>query len=31
MGHHAEILEPPHLREIIASRAEQVAKRYRIK
>lgn len=30
LGHHAEVLEPPHLREIIASRAEQVAKIYRI-
>lgn len=29
LGHHAEVLEPPHLREIIASRAEQVAKIYR--
>ncbi|SCW36975.1 Predicted DNA-binding transcriptional regulator YafY, contains an HTH and WYL domains [Paenibacillus tianmuensis] len=29
LGHHAEVLEPPHLREIIASRAEQVAKMYR--
>nr|WP_306812789.1 YafY family protein [Paenibacillus soyae] len=28
-GHHAEVLEPPHLREIIASRAEQIAKIYR--
>jgi predicted DNA-binding transcriptional regulator YafY len=28
-GHHAELLEPPHLREIIASRAEQVANIYR--
>ncbi|SFF26334.1 Predicted DNA-binding transcriptional regulator YafY, contains an HTH and WYL domains [Paenibacillus algorifonticola] len=30
LGHHAEVLEPPHLREIIASRAEQAAKIYRI-
>jgi predicted DNA-binding transcriptional regulator YafY len=29
LGHHAEVLEPPHLREIIASRAERVAKIYR--
>ncbi len=29
LGHHAEVLEPPHLREIIASRAEQVANKYR--
>lgn len=28
-GHHAEVLEPPALREIIASRAEQIAKIYR--
>lgn len=30
LGHHAEVLEPPDLREIIASRAEQAAKIYRI-
>ncbi|GKS09149.1 putative HTH-type transcriptional regulator YobV [Paenibacillus chitinolyticus] len=29
LGHHVEVLEPPHLREIIADRAEQVAKKYR--
>lgn len=29
LGHHAEVLEPPHLRENIASRAMQVAKIYR--
>ncbi|MFD0674714.1 helix-turn-helix transcriptional regulator [Cohnella sp. GCM10027633] len=29
LGHHAEVLEPPRLREIIASRAEQVANLYR--
>lgn len=29
LGHHAEVLEPPHLREIVASLAEQVANRYR--
>jgi predicted DNA-binding transcriptional regulator YafY len=29
LGHHVELLEPPHLREIIASRAEQVARIYR--
>lgn len=28
LGHHAEVIEPPHLRDIIASRAEQVAKIY---
>ncbi|MFC5405746.1 helix-turn-helix transcriptional regulator [Cohnella soli] len=29
LGHHAEVLEPPHLRAIIASRAEQIANLYR--
>jgi predicted DNA-binding transcriptional regulator YafY len=29
LGHHAEVLEPTHLREIIASRAEHIAKIYR--
>jgi predicted DNA-binding transcriptional regulator YafY len=29
LGHHAEVLEPPHLREIIANRAEQAAHIYR--
>lgn len=29
LGHHAEVLEPLHLREIIASRAEQAANIYR--
>lgn len=29
LGHHAEVLEPPHLREIIASRVEQAATIYR--
>ena len=29
LGHHAEVLEPLHLREIIASRAEQAAQIYR--
>ncbi|MCU6712602.1 YafY family transcriptional regulator [Paenibacillus sp. J5C_2022] len=29
LGHHAEVLEPPHLREIIAKRAEQIMKIYR--
>ncbi|TBL76108.1 helix-turn-helix transcriptional regulator [Paenibacillus thalictri] len=29
LGHHAEVVEPLHLREIIASRAEQIAKIYR--
>ncbi|WP_027086531.1 helix-turn-helix transcriptional regulator [Cohnella panacarvi] len=31
LGHHAEVLEPPHLREIVANRAEQIANRYRDK
>ncbi|MHA6482374.1 helix-turn-helix transcriptional regulator [Paenibacillus sp. strain BS8-2] len=30
LGHHAEVLEPPGLRQIIASRAEQAAKIYRL-
>lgn len=29
LGHHAEVLEPPHLRKIIASRAEQIVKMYK--
>ncbi|NGP45649.1 YafY family transcriptional regulator [Bacillaceae bacterium SIJ1] len=29
LSHHAEVVEPPHLREIIAHRAEQIAKKYR--
>ncbi|WP_338042473.1 YafY family protein [Paenibacillus ginsengarvi] len=29
LGHLAEVLEPPHLRAIIADRAEQIAKKYR--
>ncbi|MBO9597644.1 MAG: YafY family transcriptional regulator [Cohnella sp.] len=29
LGHHAEVLEPPHLREIVANFAEQVANKYR--
>ncbi|MNR40401.1 hypothetical protein D3C85_1586840 [compost metagenome] len=29
LGHQVEVLEPPYLREIIADRAEQVAKKYR--
>ncbi|WP_240418884.1 helix-turn-helix transcriptional regulator [Paenibacillus periandrae] len=29
LGHQVEVLEPPHLREVIADRAEQVAKKYR--
>ncbi|MFC3798912.1 helix-turn-helix transcriptional regulator [Cohnella sp. GCM10012308] len=29
MGHHVEVMEPAHLREIIASRAAHIAKRYR--
>ncbi|MFC6333544.1 helix-turn-helix transcriptional regulator [Paenibacillus septentrionalis] len=29
LGHHVEVLEPPHLREILAARAEQVMKLYR--
>ncbi|WP_042168055.1 helix-turn-helix transcriptional regulator [Paenibacillus gorillae] len=28
-GHHAEVLEPPHLRETVAGRAEQIVKIYR--
>lgn len=29
MGHHVEVLEPLHLREVIANRAEQIVKLYR--
>jgi predicted DNA-binding transcriptional regulator YafY len=29
LGHQVEVLEPPHLREVIADRAEQIAKKYR--
>jgi len=29
LGHHVEVLEPPHLREIIADLADQVAKKYK--
>ncbi|MFD2329079.1 helix-turn-helix transcriptional regulator [Cohnella sp. GCM10020058] len=29
MGHHVEVMEPPHLREIIASRAAHIAEKYK--